>query len=176
MSFCYKCGTEIGVGESFCSKCGTMVQFSENETTSRNNYPGQSGMSFGKQPQQSKKVDLGCISGILGISTLVLVPFSFLFGNFVPYELVNIFGFIFGLTACVGFFAGLAAFVLGIIGIRKTKNKGLTITGIVVGSICILALIFIILGGIYEAGQQEGQQEYDETHLDDEDIYEWFGE
>lgn len=91
MSYCTKCGAEIGDGERFCSKCGTPVisysTYNEAENVQRNI----TGINSGRQSfQEMGPLVLGIISLVFDFFTCLFFPLGFI------VIILAILGYVFG--------------------------------------------------------------------------------
>jgi hypothetical protein len=70
-----------------------------------------------------------------------------------------------------GMLVGIAALVLGIVGLKKNQNKGLAITGIVTGSLATLLSLLITTFFIFalSSGFSEGSRGYDNGYDEEYD-------
>ncbi len=108
-----------------------------------------------------------------------------IYPNAAPYKVNNgglaIAGLILGILSLstgwisfLGFGLGVTAFILSIIALKKKQNKGMSITGIVTGSIAIVWNIFVtiffiiaLFGFIFAAAVSEGSTNHNRTNIRD---------
>lgn len=138
-NFCTKCGAEIPVGEGFCPKCGNMVSIAGNAAPQtfqpQMNAASNANVRNGEKKKQSV---IGIVAGILGIVSLLLS------------------------TVGIGFLVGIAAVILGVIGITKKHEYGIgmAVTGIITGGLAMLIGLMVIVGaaisGAYVSGYNSG--------------------
>lgn len=143
-NFCANCGTEIPVGEGFCPKCGQMVDIG------MGNASLQVQQQRGFQPQMpnqqmntghtvngpvKKQSAIGITAGALGIAGALLFA--------VPG---------------IGLLLGIAALILGIVGLSK-KNEyktGMALTGVITGSIAVVLGLIMLMVMMYTVGSDAG--------------------
>ena len=68
--------------------------------------------------------------------------------SFPTFDVGGIGAFLFGLIPVFGALVGIVAVVLGILALRKQQSKGLSLTGIILGGIAILASIAMTFGSV----------------------------
>ena len=125
---------------TFCSKCGAEIPIGEGFCPKCGNMISVSGntassINVNNMNKGNKKQSVvGITAGALGIAGVLLAFFG------------------------IGVFLGIAALVLGIIGIAKKQEYkiGMAVTGIVTGGICVFVGIILIIALAMEAGREEG--------------------
>lgn len=141
MKYCKYCGNELKEGADFCLSCGKLIEKEPtyNNTTTK---VSKKGLGFA-----ITSLTLGIIGIIwtfimlvgieMGVETLVVEL------SYQEYQVPYVVGYYIGYTL-FSLTPGLLALIFGIISVKKQK-RGMAITGIILGSLSILASIFTII-------------------------------
>ena len=141
MKYCKYCGNELKEGADICLKCGKII---EKETAYNNQTPKvpKKGLGFA-----ITSLSLGIIGTIwtfimlvgieIGVETLVVEL------SYQEYQVPYVVGYYIGYTL-FSLTPGILALIFGIISTKKQK-RGMAITGIILGSISLLASIFVLV-------------------------------
>lgn len=177
--YCYRCGQRLADGAKHCPGCGAAIFYDENgpldgsfsrdpgrpedasysyggyQDNTQYQY-GDAGQSSGNAyqygnyqtsqyyapPEKTSKDTCALISMILGIVSLVLCC-----------------------SPVIGVILGIAAIVLGIIGLKAPQRKGMAIAGLAVGIIGLLISGAMLAGTVYYASHPELLEEYLDKQL-----------
>jgi hypothetical protein len=125
-SFCFACGAGVHPTATSCVKCGATLKKSSSKVI--------------ENIEQGKNGMIGLLAMIFGIAAVGIATFNFII-RFIP-----IIDFCFCLTGPIAALCGLAAIVLGIIGIVKKSSKGKAIAGLILGIVWILlAIVYSVI-------------------------------
>ncbi|MBR1477896.1 MAG: zinc-ribbon domain-containing protein [Lachnospiraceae bacterium] len=137
-TFCSKCGAEISTMESFCPKCGAMISMGSGATKTNSNNQNDNTVTVTDNGPQNQSI-FGIISMVLGIVGLCLFCVWF-----------------------IGLPLGIAALVLGLIGVKKggEYKTGMAVAGIIMGSLALVIsaamLIFDVKKNAIEEAYNQG--------------------